>query len=434
MSISNRAATIRTVLNEHIKRRLSHALSKLKGEDAKTEKKREKLRDFFDLTTLVSSAADCVDQIQMATHIVKAIHPSPRIKVTTNLKVDLTKLSHLSVVGSHLLGNNYLLDATGNGAFNKKVYEVYQMLMCQFDGVSILELLKKGDVDAAFSFSDEPKDAERIAQSLSEIDAPRCGKPASDGMAKQIYWLVGDNPHDTDSYHLLAPLYPTSLIHRVYLTLQDHRFSDASKEARKARKAGIMSPRPVHEYQNLAIQKLGGTKPQNISQLNSERRGDNCLLASLPPTWKTEPIKPVYGVDSLFSRFAWHKEVRQLTLSLRRFLKSDPSSNIATRKFRDEIVESILDELIQFAAELHTLEAGWSHADECDLPPSHRQWLDPMGAGELAYEEAVDQVASDFANWLNGRLRNPLPMGDPEYFHWRKLARKSFRQVEWEAA
>jgi CRISPR-associated protein Csy1 len=120
--------------------------------------------------------------------------------------------------------------------------------------------------------------------------------------------------------------------------------------------------------------------------------------------------------------------------SLRRFLASDPTNNKATREVRNQIVESILDELIQFAAELHTLEAGWSKAIKCDLPASHRQWLDPLGWGELADEEALEQIARDFANWLNAQLRDPLPMGDPEYFYWRKLAREALGQVEREVA
>jgi CRISPR-associated protein Csy1 len=52
----------------------------------------------------------------------------------------------------------------------------------------------------------------------------------------------------------------------------------------------------------------------------------------------------------------------------------------------------------------------------------------------LADEEALEQVARDFANWLNAQLRDPLPMGDPEYFYWRKLAREALGQVEREVA
>ena len=117
---------------------------------------------------------------------------------------------------------------------------------------------------------------------------------------------------------------------------------------------------PVHEYPHLAIQKLGGTKPQNISQLNSERRGDNCLLASLPPVWQSPTIKPVLGVASLFEVFRWRREVRTLAAHLRRFLEGDPARNEDTREHRDELVETLLDELMQFTAEVQTLAPGWS--------------------------------------------------------------------------
>jgi len=49
-------------------------------------------------------------------------------------------------------------------------------------------------------------------------------------------------------------------------------------------------------------------------------------------------------------------------------------------------------------------------------------------------DDAADRVASDFANWVNGQIRDPLPMGDAEYLYWRKLARKQLSQEEWEEA
>lgn len=56
-------------------------------------------------------------------------------------------------------------------------------------------------------------------------------------------------------------------------------------------------------YTNVAVQQLGGTKPQNISQLNSERRGNKGLLASLPPVWRSIELKPLLGSESLFPRY-----------------------------------------------------------------------------------------------------------------------------------
>jgi CRISPR-associated protein Csy1 len=185
----------------------------------------------------------------------------------------------------------------------------------------------------------------------------------------------------------------------------------------------------VREYPNLAIQKLGGTKPQNISQLNSERRGDNCLLASLPPVWQSLTVKPLFGVDSMFKVFGWRRQVRTLAADLRHFLEADPDPNLETRTRRDEVVANLLDELMQFSAEVHTLDPGWSADVQCDLSPAHIAWLDPQGT-DVAIADVIDRIAGDFANWLNAQLRDPLPTGDAEYLHWRKQARELFKHEE----
>lgn len=428
-----RSSAIRAALNCHLVRRLNKALSKISGTDSAAENERKKQRDFFQLAPLIASGANCVGQVQMATHIVKGIHPDIQVKVATNLNIDPMSLPTLSLVGSHVLAHGYDIDATGNGAFNKKIFEVFLLLRTEFNGVTILELLKRGDPDAAFALSSTAAQAASWATELAEIDAPRCPRTASHTQAKQIYWPIGDNPHDDAGYHLLAPLYPTSLVHRYYQRLQEDRFGVAARAARDARKSGELHEHPVHEYPNLAIQSLGGTKQHNISQLNSERRGDNCLLASLPPIWKSVDVKPLYGVDSLFKRYGGRKEVRTLVAHLRRFLESDPASNLKTRQRRDELVDALIDELMQFNAELGTLDAGWSASTECELPPAHRAWLDPDGC-DPAVDDAADRVASDFANWLNGQLRDPLLVGDDEFVYWRKLAREQFKQEEREAA
>ncbi len=422
-----RSSAIRAALHDHLARRLNEALFKIRGTDSKAVSERKKQQEFYQLQPLLQSGADCVSQIQMATHIVKGIHPDPKVKEATNLNVDPSALPDLPLAGSHVLRSGIDIDATGNSAFNKKIYEVFLLLQAKFDGECVLDLLKRGDSDALAALGDNIEEAAAIADRLTEIDAARCARLASHTQAKQIYWPIGADPHDDAGYHLLAPLYPTSLVHRVYQTLQDDRFSEDAKAARKARKAGEWHERTVHEYQNLAVQKLGGTKPQNISQLNSERRGDNYLLASLPPVWRSLTVRPLFGVDSLFNVYRWRREVRALAKDLRRFLESDPASNLKTRQRRDELVDGLLDELIQFAAEIQTLEPGWSKDPQCELPPAHCAWLDPDAANPHP-DDVIERLASDFANWLNAQLRDPLPMGDPEYLYWRKLAREQIEE------
>lgn len=421
----SRSQIIQNALQAYLDERLNEALSKIKGTDAMSEKERQKQCDFFELQGLLTSGAECLDQIQIATHILKAIHPDPKVKMSTNLKIDPATLPELICVGSHVLKNKIDFDATGNGAFNKKIYELFRLLQICIDGESILDMLKHQDTDAIAALSDHPEQAEKIASKLAEIDANRCKKATSHTLAKQLYWPLGDDLHTDTDYHLLAPLYPTSLVHRVYQILQDDRFSEEAKAARQARKSGKWHERVIHEYPHLAVQKLGGTKPQNISQLNSERRGDNYLLASLPPVWHSLTIKPLFGVESLFKVFGKRREVRAQTANLRQFLAGDPAANQKTRQYRDHLVNALIDELIQFTAEVRQLDPDWTNDPQCVLYSAHRVWLDPQT--ETDTDDIIEAIAGDFARWLNAQLRDPLPVGDPEYLYWRKLAREQIK-------
>lgn len=418
---SERQAKLRSTISSFLSERLNVKLEILADDDPK----RDELRAQFMPATWLEDAALRVRQIQAVTHSLKPIHPEAK---GSSLFCDPTTLAPLTELGSHALGADFALDVVGNAA----ALDVYKFLKLEFDGRTLLNLALQADVDLCAALSEDRDTATRWMLAFATLAAPR-GSFSSHTQAKQLYWPIGDDLHDDDGYHLLAPLYPTSLVHRVYLTLQADRFGDSAKAAREARKAGEWHDHPVREYPQLAIQKLGGTKPQNISQLNSERRGDNCLLASLPPVWQSERVKPVLGVDSLFTVFQWRRGVRDSTAQLRRFLEGDPRQNIATREYRDEIVEVLVDELVQFRAETHELEPGWTAEPRCELPHAHISFLD-LRFESVPVADWADALASDFARWLNAKLRTRLAVGDAEYLHWRKQARDMFVELEREGS
>jgi CRISPR-associated protein Csy1 len=414
---SGRQAELRLLISDFLSERLNAKLEKLAEDDPK----RSELLAQFEPATWLDDAARRVSQIQAVTHSLKPIHPDAR---GSSLFREPRSLAPIKELGSHALGTVFEADVVGNAA----ALDVYKFLKREHNGRSLLNLCAEADDDLGAALNSDPTIARSWMAAFAGLAEPR-GKFSSHTQAKQIYWPVGNDPHDDASYHLLAPLYPTSLVHLFYQTLQEDRFGEAAKAAREARKAGDWHERPVREYPNLAIQKLGGTKPQNISQLNSERRGDNCLLASLPPVWQSADVKPVLNVASLFDVFRWRKEVRTLAAHLRRYLESDPARNRETRERRDELVESLLDELMQYTAEVQTLLPGWSTDERCDLPSHQIAWLDPQGT-DIDKTDMMDRMVSDFANWLNGQLREPLPMGDAEYLYWRKQARELFKEAE----
>ena len=418
--------------------RRAEALSKIKGDDSAAEKRRADTlaSSNFQLPDLLASAVSAVGQIQLASHLLKPTFPNAKVRTTTNLKVKPGTLPQSQAVGSHILSDDLPWDSTGNGPYIKKTYELALLLSVYFEGRSLRDWLMDEDADVLLAMGCVGDNAAAVRSILIAIDEDRCPHPASHSNAKQLYWLVGNDAHDDSAFHLLAPLYPTSLVHRVYQQLQDDRFGEEAKAARLARKAQTYHAHPVREYPQLAIQKLGGTKPHNISQLNSERHGDNCLLASVPPVWKSDAVRPLLRVSSLFNVYGRRRAVAQQARALRLFFQGNPPQNEPTRRQVREWVQGLIDELVQFQAELLTLEAGWSQADDCLLSASQRNWLDPDGQASAAIDpdDATDAIAADFARWVNAQLKDPLPVGDPEFLLWRKLARLQFAAFEREAA
>ena len=134
----------------------------------------------------------------------------------------------------------------------------------------------------------------------------------------------------------------------------------------------------------------------------------------------------------MFRRYERRDEVRQTIKTIGEFLWADPVRNIETRKRRTELLDLLIDELLQFTAELRTLDPGWSQEQECWLSPAERHWLDPEGvtaacqtSGRAPPTDTGELISAAFANWLNARLRagnarDPLPVGDPEFLEWRR--------------
>lgn len=414
-----RQREIRSLIERFIAERLATKLEGLADDDPK----RATLLAQYAPATWLDDAARRAGQIQAVTHTLKAIHPDAK---GSNLYCLPSALPQHQLVGSHCLGDDFAGDVVGNAA----ALDVYKLLKLEHDGQPLLSLLLANDADGLAALHNDAEQAQILATAFTSITRPRDGL-ASHTHGKQLYWLAGDDPRNDAHYHLLAPLYASSLAHRVYLGIQADRFGEPAKEARQARRDKQLHPGTIHEYPQLAVQKLGGTKPQNISQLNSERRGDNYLLASLPPSWQQRdvrlPIRTQAG--SIFPAFGQRPAVAELVRTLRDFLLSGPPPNVHTRNSRDELLTELIDELLLYAAELWAFEPGWSATPECNLNRAEQLWLDFRRAGQdevFASEWLrmawVDEIRERFANWLNARLVDKLSVGDVEHSYWAKHA------------
>lgn len=417
---SARSAELRQLMQAFIDERLAEKLDQLNPDDPKYSERLEE----YQFDNWIEKAARQVAYLQIATHIIKGVHPSAK---GTNLLVCPDELHVIDAIGSHLLKSGYSTDLAVE---NAAALYVPKFLKLNYEGVTLLDLLLAEDVDLQYAFSKDTQQAKRLCDAFSSI-ARLPNNLKSSTLAKQIYWLVGDEPTRDADFHLLSPLYPSSLAHRVFQRIQHDRFSEEAKAARQARRENKFSATGHADYPNFATQKLGGTKPQNVSQLNSERGGNNYLLASLPPVWHARDNRPPLKVESVFPRFMRQNQPRWLMKRLHEFLLSNPPVNVHTRKRVDAYVDALIEELILFSAHLHQLEPGWSADPDCRLVEAEQLWLDPWRA-ELDEEFAarrtfgdwVEEVQSRFANQVN-KVLSDLPAGDAEHREWsRRIDKK----------
>lgn len=427
-------ANVKQAIANFLADRLRPKLEKLGEEDAD---QRARLQADYAPAHWVADAARRVTQIQQVTHAIKYTHPEAR--GSSRFSRGNPQASE-DEVGTHSIAHALVADVVGNAA----ALDVYKFLNLNIGEHTLLELAAARHPALAQALSDNPSDAETWMQAFASLTEAK-GLLASHALAKQVYWPLSDG-----TYHLLAPLFPTSLVHAQWQTLRQDRFSEEAKAARSAWHAKQFHPHGVREYPELAIRNFGGSKPQNISQLNSERYGENYLLASLPPNWESTPIALPWGANSIFDRaFARRPRVRDLSNILRDFLvRTAQDNNIRIREKRAELTSYLCDEALLYAAELRDatengqIAAGWTLDARCKLNRAEQCWLDPLRsrddpdfARDCRRNDWPDEVCRRFGNWLNACLTTErTPMGAVEAEHWQRELEKEMRLLRQEIA
>jgi len=421
MSENRRREGVKAVIDEFLRARLEEKSSKAPADQ------QEDIRRKFEPATWLEDAAKRASQIQVVTHSLKAMHTAPPIFNLEgggrNLFRSPETLTPTEFLSSQALPEQFPIDVVGNAA----ALDVYDFLCQVYEGRTLLEWLEAGDPAAQAALDPDPEKAAALAGAFLGLkQQPK--SLASHNLAKQVYWLTGDNPIDDGDFHLLAPLFPSSLAHVVFLKVTAD--NEEAQKARKNKKDKAWAGVEEREYPNLAIQKIGGSNPQNAGQLSAKRRGVNYLFPSLPPVWVSRPVRAPSG-KSLFGAFGRRPKVLRATLALKKFLKSTTESNLKTRVRRDKYLYEIIDEFIQYAAELKSLPPGWTQAADCRLPQEEKDWLEPefmVHAVEYEKGEITDPwsaIIQRFTNWLNSKFAKTLPVGEVEQAFWADaLARK----------
>ncbi|MGH1359869.1 MAG: type I-F CRISPR-associated protein Csy1 [Burkholderiaceae bacterium] len=414
--ISARAVTKLEALNKRIAKERTeldgaNAVAIAEFETASAQKLREESAKFT-IEHWLTDAAARAKQINMVTHAPKYTHGDAKGSgVYMQATDDSTENPGLLHSGSVECSQ---MDIVGNAA----ALDVAGLLQLSENGVSLLDRIENGDASAIAGFS---KNEKQLADWMAGFsDALKAKELSSHKFSKQIYFPLSDG-----SYHLISPLFASSLAHEVHQRIIQTRYSEESIARRRSRRNGKYADGVIYEYPSMAAQTYGGTKPQNISQLNSVRGGRGFLFTCQPPVWKRQ-IRPPMAKTAFWK--AYDRRVWRTAKTLREYLERiEPrGSNQLFRKRRDNFVDELISEFLQLAAEIRNLSVtpGWSA--ESALPFHEQLWLDPMrpDAAFQAEREKLDwvnKVAAQFSNWLNSHLNRSktLAFGDVEFSVWK---------------
>lgn len=380
----------------------------------------------------LTDAAARAGQISLVTHAAKYTHGDSK---SSSVLIHAENSESPVYLSSATL-TQPAIDAVGNAA----VLDVAKFLQTECDGDSLVASLQRGDYSALQGFAEN---AEQLALWVEGFQQALSNKsPSSHKLAKQVYFPVGDG-----KYHLISPLFPSSLAHALHQRIVDARFSDETKVANQARKEGEWHEAPITYYLNTAVMNVGGTKPQNISYLNSVRGGRVWLLPCSPPQFK--PIeKPPIHLKSIFQKSGpFHFVAKNNAHQLQQYLRSklDCDSTLEIRERRQELVEDIIVQLFTVVEGIQREEwQGWTLDKNCELKRAQQLWLDPYRCRvdddfklEREGGDWKKAVADDFTLWLNLQLHDEaLELGMVERMEWRTqpLFNKYIREFEWSLA
>lgn len=378
-------------------------------------------------------------QLNFGTHISKGVHPDAKgDNVTFKSNHELPT----PIVGTHSIQSEYL-DANGNAAALP--------LAAFFDfqvsgGIKIRDLVLSDNSDFIDSLSNDHQQAKNYHAVFKDALQSSIDQPSSHERNKQTLWAM--NPYDCSNiddlkYIAIVPLYPSVLTFETYQRINQLRYSEENKSALENRFKKNAEQKPYVSMLNLATVQLGGTKPQNVSQLMSKQGGRNYLLPSLPPmigrdfNFRLSKFK-----RSIFDNNALIYPARDAIQDIFGVMKKIKNT-VDVRDTRKAAIDNVLHILFGLVHSIRTtLPAGWSKDFALDMP--YKYWLDPKRAAlpdeqEFALEQTNEDwqeiIINHFADWLNALLKDEFPeqasdFAQAEHKEWKREIEALKKQYE----
>lgn len=378
------------------------------------------LQEKFTKDNWFAEFAPKAGQLKFGTHIAKGVHPASK-----GDNVIYTPRADLPFVGSHSVPA-LVLDATGNAAA-LPVAGFFDWQVVQ--GVRFKDLLLADDPVLKGCFASDPTLSDKYQAYFVQALHANGDNPSSFERNKQLLWAM-PNAQALDDYRLIIPLHPSALVYEVFQKINDLRYSEANTQAKDTRfkaKADTV-PMPYVSLHDLARVQLGGTKPQNISQLTSRQMGRQYLLPSLPPIFKSNGLKISKFAKNWFATPSFNYHLKDTLQALFDNIAID-HNNHHIREGRREILDLLMAQIVAMAQNIiDHMPAGWSVGYALDA--AQKLWLDPHRA-DSDDDFAQARLNSDYqavvkrqlADWLQQCLKQRFSkqahsFSDAEYIEW----------------
>ncbi|MCL1622995.1 type I-F CRISPR-associated protein Csy1 [Moraxella sp. Tifton1] len=386
----------------------------------------------------LAEAKIMAENIQVGTHISKGVHSSSR-----GDNVNFVQEVCHEYVNTKTINSGFLDANSKRGAIDLPLIAFFEWEVIEGSGIKMREVILQNTEAVAHSFDNDITLSKQYQETFLACLNNQLTNPQTHATNKQILWPLSQQDAGEDDYINLVPLHPTVLAYEVGNIINQHLYSDDNKSARQNRGKKTTEQKPYLTIKDLVAIQLGGTQPQNISQLVSKQKGRNYLLPSMPPIFKRSPtIRIPPNATSIFDTKAVLYHTKDNMAALFDIIKVT-HNNVNIRDARKAIASSIARQLIrmgQSIQQIHT--AGWSREYHA-LSMSQKYWLDPKRAdldgeeefkNEYETKDWQDDITTDFANWLQALLKAEFTdiaheFSDSEHDEWRRMMADELKQA-----
>lgn len=231
---------------------------------------------------------------------------------------------------------------------------------------------------------------EKLQKKVQEMLEDSQKEPeATDTHLRQVYFPIAEG-----KYHLLSVMPSSSLALEMYRRIRAINGHKIGCYNKKSETYG----QPSEEITELTKISFGGTKPLNISALNSRCGGKTYLLSSLPPSLPARKIR--LPKSDFFRESIWYKQQSSTLYRLHDYMKQDRNT-MEIRQAIHDLMDEIISAVLLTAYQIRAGEIGWSEKEAySQLPTAQKIWLDDVCMEERLETSWTGEIAAAFARWV----------------------------------